>query len=78
MVLGWWRPRDGAALRARPSLRDQPHGSPVHEIVAHPLRTVAIGMVGVGMTSVGSGSLTIILLLFLYPTLGAKQLVGQT
>jgi uncharacterized membrane protein YfcA len=53
--------------------------SAVHEIVPHPVRTVAIGMTGgiiVGMTSVGSGSLMIILLLFLYPTLGAKQLVG--
>jgi uncharacterized membrane protein YfcA len=51
----------------------------VHEVVPRPLRTVAIGMVGgivVGMTSVGSGSLMIILLLFLYPMLGAKQLVG--
>jgi hypothetical protein len=51
----------------------------VHEIVARPLPTVLVGMVGgvvVGMTSVGSGSLMIILLLFLYPTLGAKQLVG--
>lgn len=51
----------------------------VHEIRVHPLRTVAIGMVGgliVGMTSVGSGSLMIILLLFLYPMLGANQLVG--
>jgi uncharacterized protein len=51
----------------------------VHEITAYPLRTVAIGMIGgviVGMTSVGSGSLMIILLLFLYPTLGANQLVG--
>jgi len=51
----------------------------VHDIVAHPVRTVAIGMTGgliVGMTSVGSGSLMIILLLFLYPTIGAKQLVG--
>jgi uncharacterized protein len=51
----------------------------VHDIVPHPVRTVAIGMIGgviVGMTSVGSGSLMIILLLFLYPTLGAKQLVG--
>jgi uncharacterized membrane protein YfcA len=51
----------------------------VHEIVPHPVRTVAVGMIGgviVGMTSVGSGSLMIILLLFLYPTLGAKQLVG--
>ena len=35
-----------------------------------------IGGVIVGMTSVGSGSLMIVLLLFLYPTLGANQLVG--
>jgi uncharacterized membrane protein YfcA len=51
----------------------------IHAIVARPIPTVAIGMLGgvvVGMTSVGSGSLMIILLLFLYPTLGAKQLVG--
>jgi uncharacterized protein len=51
----------------------------VHEIVVHPVRTVIIGMVGglvVGMTSVGSGSLMIVLLLFLYPMLGANQLVG--
>jgi uncharacterized protein len=51
----------------------------IHEIVARPLPTVVIGMIGgvvVGMTSVGSGSLMIILLLFLYPTIGANQLVG--
>jgi uncharacterized membrane protein YfcA len=51
----------------------------VHDIEVRPLLTVAIGMVGgliVGMTSVGSGSLMIILLLFLYPMLGANQLVG--
>jgi len=51
----------------------------IHEIVAKPIPTIAIGMIGgviVGMTSVGSGSLMIILLLFLYPTIGAKQLVG--
>ena len=51
----------------------------VHEIVPRPLPTVAIGMVGgiiVGMTSVGSGSLMIIMLLFLYPLLSAGQLVG--
>jgi uncharacterized protein len=44
-----------------------------------PLPTVAIGAVGgliVGMTSVGSGSLMIVLLLFLYPLIGANQLVG--
>jgi uncharacterized membrane protein YfcA len=51
----------------------------VHGVKIHPARTVAIGMVGgfvVGMTSVGSGSLMIVLLLFLYPVLGANQLVG--
>src|SRR6202035_5218493 len=51
----------------------------VHEITVRRLPTVVIGMIGgviVGMTSVGSGSLMIVLLLFLYPTIGAKQLVG--
>ncbi len=51
----------------------------VQEIVPRPLRTVAIGMIGgvvVGLTSVGSGSLMIIMLLFLYPAIGANQLVG--
>jgi uncharacterized membrane protein YfcA len=51
----------------------------VHDIVPRPLPTVAIGAIGgivVGMTSVGSGSLLIVMLLFLYPTIGAKQLVG--
>ena len=58
--------RDRTRCRARTSRSD-------------PLPTVAIGMVGgliVGMTSVGSGSLMIVLLLFLYPMLGANQLVG--
>ena len=51
----------------------------VNEVVARPLPTVAIGVIGgviVGMTSVGSGSLMIVLMLFLYPTLSANQLVG--
>jgi uncharacterized membrane protein YfcA len=51
----------------------------IHEIVARPLPTIAIGMLGgviVGLTSVGSGALMIVLLLFLYPGLGASQLVG--
>ena len=49
------------------------------DITPRPLLTVAIGMIGgviVGMTSVGSGSLMIVLLLFLYPTLSAGRLVG--
>src|SRR5438067_2067530 len=51
----------------------------VHDLVPRPIPTIVIGMIGgvvVGMTSVGSGSLMIILLLFLYPAIGANQLVG--
>ena len=48
-------------------------------LVVKPLPTLGIGMAGgliVGMTSVGSGSLMIVLLLALYPQLTAGQLVG--
>jgi hypothetical protein len=41
--------------------------------------TLALGIIGgliVGMTSVGSGSLMIVGLLFIYPMIGANQLVG--
>jgi uncharacterized membrane protein YfcA len=51
----------------------------IRELQVRPAATVAIGVVGgviVGLTSVGSGSLMIVLLLFLYPTIGANQLVG--
>ena len=67
-------------LRYTLDLRSGEHRrSFIHEIVAKPLPTIAIGMIGgviVGLTSVGSGSLMIILMLFLYPTIGANQLVG--
>ncbi|MEY2567915.1 MAG: uncharacterized protein QOE35_2444 [Actinomycetota bacterium] len=51
----------------------------VHDIEIKRGRTIAIGALGglvVGMTSVGSGSLMIVLLLMLYPTLQASALVG--
>jgi uncharacterized protein len=51
----------------------------VHQVQLRLLPTVVIGMVGglvVGLTSVGSGSLMIVLLLFVYPSIGANQLVG--
>ncbi|MGH8980434.1 MAG: sulfite exporter TauE/SafE family protein [Acidimicrobiales bacterium] len=51
----------------------------LHEISVRPLPTVVIGCAGgvmVGLTSVGSGSLMIVLLLFLYPALASSQLVG--
>jgi uncharacterized protein len=56
----------GGALAARPF---QPR----------PLPTVLIGVVGglvVGMTSVGSGSLMIVMLMLLYPMLRSSELVG--
>jgi uncharacterized protein len=49
------------------------------DITVKPLPTFMIGALGgivVGMTSVGSGSLIIVLLLFLYPRIRASQLVG--
>ncbi len=51
----------------------------IRQLSVRPVPTVLIGMVGgliVGMTSVGSGSLMIILLLFAYPMLSAGKLVG--
>ena len=51
----------------------------VARVQARPLVTILIGVAGgliVGMTSVGSGSLMIVLLLFAYPALAAGQLVG--
>lgn len=49
------------------------------QVTLRPVSTVLVGVVGglvVGMTSVGSGSLIIVALLALYPTLSANQLVG--
>jgi uncharacterized protein len=51
----------------------------IRDVVVKPLPTLLIGMLGgviVGMTSVGSGSLMIVLLLFAYPALSASTLVG--
>lgn len=51
----------------------------VQDVAVRPLPTVAIGVVGglvVGVTSVGSGSLMIVLLLVLYPRLTTAGLVG--
>jgi uncharacterized membrane protein YfcA len=52
---------------------------PVETIVVRPVPTLLTGIFGgliVGMTSVGSGSLIIVALLLLYPTIRARQLVG--
>jgi uncharacterized protein len=57
----------------------QTRAAALRDLVVRPLPTVAIGMIGgviVGLTSVGSGSLMIVLLLFLYPMISANRLVG--
>jgi uncharacterized membrane protein YfcA len=48
-------------------------------LAIYPVRTALIGLVGgfvVGMTSVGSGSLMIVLLMILYPRISMRELVG--
>ncbi len=71
------------AMIARTYLgRRRPAPVPSSEHVHVPVRrlvTLAVGFVGgavVGMTSVGSGSLMIVALMLLYPTLSTKELVG--
>lgn len=49
------------------------------EPVVRPVPTLLVGIVGgllVGVTSVGSGSVMMVVLLILYPTMSAKRLVG--
>ena len=63
-------PPPGAAKGEVPN--EQPHR-------IKPLPTVLVGAAGgliVGMTSVGSGSLMIVLLMLLYPRLSARTMVG--
>jgi uncharacterized protein len=69
------------ALRMYLNLRFVTSGGVLSEDdpVVKPLRTLAVGAVGgllVGITSVGSGSLIMVALLLLYPTLSAVKLVG--
>jgi uncharacterized membrane protein YfcA len=54
-------------------------GAEAQRVPVRRAATLAVGFVGgtiVGMTSVGSGSLMIVALMLLYPTLSSKELVG--
>jgi uncharacterized membrane protein YfcA len=67
-------------LIVRPLLvkRKRP-GESLLPVIAKPVPTMLIGVIGglvVGLTSVGSGSLIIIMLLMLYPSLKLSELVG--
>jgi uncharacterized protein len=67
-----------AARRAASDPRAEGAGDR-REVRVRPLPTVLVGVAGglvVGMTSVGSGSLMIVLLMLLYPMLRSSELVG--
>jgi uncharacterized protein len=69
MVLRSWLDRRSGQARTQA----------IDAVQVRPAASVVIGAIGglvVGMTSVGSGSLMIVLLLFTYPALAAKRLVG--
>ena len=83
VVRGYQALKDNAAGRTgagrRTVERGEPAATATPEITVRPVPTVLVGLVGglvVGITSVGSGSLIIVALLALYPTLKANQLVG--
>jgi uncharacterized membrane protein YfcA len=59
--------------------KTMPSGELLPPSAIKPLPTILIGVFGglvVGMTSVGSGSLMIVLLLLLYPALSSREMVG--
>ncbi|WP_275005322.1 sulfite exporter TauE/SafE family protein [Promicromonospora iranensis] len=68
-------------VRSRSALGEGPARptAPEKQLVVRPVPTVILGAVAgllVGMTSVGAGSVVIVVLLLLYPALKASQLVG--
>ena len=80
IVLGTALLLGAAAMGLRAATR-RGHGGlmPATELNLRPVPTICIGVLGglmVGLTSVGSGSLMIVLLLFLYPMVSASGLVG--
>lgn len=82
LILGAALLAGAAAMALRYALDRRAPGrrtEPLHELRPRPLATVLVGAVGglmVGLTSVGAGSLMVVLLLFAYPRISAGQLVG--
>lgn len=83
-ILGWVLLVAAAAIVAKSVIAARRGGSPVTKPMGpgavRPVPTLLIGAVGglmVGLTSVGSGSLIIVMLMLLYPLLSTKELVGS-
>jgi len=82
-LLGWVLLVAASAMIAKAVLgnrrRGGLEGDQALTVEVHRLPTLAIGLVGgliVGMTSVGSGSLIIVVLMVIYPQLAMKELIG--
>ena len=81
-ILGWVLLVAGSAIIAKMILTRKRAGSNGEMMAAElvrPIPTMIIGAIGglvVGLTSVGSGSLIIVMLMLLYPKLSSKEMVG--
>lgn len=82
-ILGWVLLVAAGAILAKIALqarrKNGPNGAMLSAAAVRPVPTMLIGAVGgllVGLTSVGSGSLIIVMLMLLYPTLSSKEMVG--
>ena len=82
-ILGWILIVAAGAILAKLVLQARRRAAPVTEMMdpalVQPVPTLLIGAMGglvVGMTSVGSGSLIIVMLMLIYPRLSSKEMVG--
>jgi len=82
-ILGWVLIVAAGAILAKLLLQakrnERPANVMMDQSLIRPIPTFIIGALGgliVGMTSVGSGSLIIVALMILYPTLSSKEMVG--
>jgi hypothetical protein len=82
-ILGYVLIAAAGAILAKLLLQAKRRDAPVTEMMdaalVRPVTTLVIGALGgliVGMTSVGSGSLIIVMLMLIYPKLSAREMVG--
>ena len=82
-ILGWVLIVAAAGMLLKTVVQTRRKALPTGELMSpdlvRPALTALIGAIGgfaVGLTSVGSGSLMIVMLLFLYPKLSSREMVG--
>jgi uncharacterized membrane protein YfcA len=82
-ILGWVLLVAAGAILAKLVLQSRRREPPVSQMMdpklVRPIPTILVGAVGglvVGMTSVGSGSLIIVMLMLMYPLLSGREMVG--